>query len=507
MLFLGYDIGSSAVKAALVDPETGGRVASVRSPAQDELPMEAPRPGWAEQPPERWWTHVKRATDRLRGTADVSLDRVAAVGLSYQMHGLVLLDADRNVLRPSILWCDSRAVDVGREAFEALGRGWCLRRLLNSPGNFTAAKLAWVQRNEPDVYARAAHACLPGDYVALRMTGTLRTTPTGLSEGTLWDVEREGLAVDLLDHFGLDPDLFPEVQPAFSVQGRLTDGAASVLGLPAGTPVAYRAGDQPNNAFSLGVVEPGAVAATGGTSGVVYAVGDEPRYDERSRVNTFLHVNHRPERPRYGTLMCVNGAGILNRWLRDHTTGAPAGEGRWSYEAMNEAAARAPVGAGGLVVLPYGNGAERTLENADPGASVHGLRFNEHGRPHLLRAAQEGIAFALCTGIDVMREMGLAVGRIRAGRGNLFQSPVFAEAVATTAGAAVEIVETGGAAGAARGAAVGAGRLTLEAAVDGLAPETTVRPHSERAEAYAAAYDRWQAALDRTLDRGPGRRA
>jgi xylulokinase len=405
---------------------------------------------------------------------------------------------DHQVLRPAIIWADSRAVDVGREAFEALGRDWCLRRLLNSPGNFTASKLAWVKRNEPGVYDHVQKAMLPGDYVALRMTGRVCTTPSGLSEGTLWDVRRQGLATDLLDHFDIAPDLWPAPVPTFAEQGTLTDRAADALGLVPGTPVTYRAGDQPNNAFSLGVLAPGEVAATAGTSGVVYGVGDTPDYDPQSRVNTFLHVNHEPEeRPRYGTLMCVNGTGILNRWLHD-TLG---GENDLSYDQMNEAAAAAPVGAEGLTVLPFGNGAERTLGNRDVGASVHGLNFNVHGRPHLLRAAQEGIVFALRHGLGIMREMGLSAETIRAAHGNMFLSPVFTEAFATVTDTAVELVRTSGAEGAARGAGLGAGIYdTTDAAFRGLESVKTVAPTADRAGAYAEAYARWQTVLTHQLN-------
>ena len=501
MLLLGYDIGSSAIKAALLDAETETVRASARAPTDEEMRMDAPQPGWAEQSPERWWREVQSATAALREDAAFDPEAVAAIGLTYQMHGLVLVDEDHAVLRPAIIWADGRAVDVGQEGFEALGREWCLRRLLNSPGNFTAAKLAWVRRNEPDVYDRAHKALLPGDYIALRMTGTPRTTPSGLSEATLWDVERQGLATDVLNYFDLSPDLWPDPVPTFSEQGRLTTDAADALGLAPGTPVAYRAGDQPNNAFSLGVMAPGEVAATAGTSGVVYGVGDTPDYDPQSRVNTFLHVNHALDGPsRYGTLMCVNGTGILNRWLHN----ALGVEGSLSYDQMNEEAAAAPVGAEGLTVLPFGNGAERTLGNRDLGASVHGLNFNVHDRAHLLRAAQEGIVFALRYGLGIMREMGLSTNTIRAAHGNMFVSPVFQEAFATVTGTSVELVRTDGAEGGARGAGVGAGIYgTTTDAFAGLETAKTVTPDTDHADAYAAAYDRWTEILTHQLHAFP----
>ena len=496
MLLLGYDVGSSAIKAALLDADTGAVVASARSPDDREMTMEAPRPGWAEQPPARWWRHIRAATDALRDTEGADLAAVGAIGLTYQMHGLVLVDEKHEVLRPAIIWCDSRAVDLGRAAFDALGRDWCLRHLLNSPGNFTASKLAWVKAHEPDTYDRVHKALLPGDYVALRMTGEITTTPSGLSEGTLWDVQRDGLATDVLEHFGIDPGLWPSVVPTFARQGALTPSAADALGLPVGTPVAYRAGDQPNNAFSLNALAPGDVAATAGTSGVVYGVDDTPRYDEQSRVNTFLHVNHKPgAQARYGTLMCVNGTGILNRWLQQAL-------GTVSYDEMNEAAAQAPVGADEVTVLPFGNGAERTLDNRDPGASVHGLNFNVHDRGHLLRAAQEGIVFALRYGLDIMTEMGLPVEMVRAAHANLFRSRVFREAFATVTGTTVELIRTDGAEGAARGAGLGAEVFSAPAeAFEGLERLRTVAPAPDRADAYAAAYRRWTDRLDHELAR------
>ncbi|WP_263785454.1 xylulokinase [Salinibacter grassmerensis] len=498
-MLLGYDIGSSAIKAALLDPDTGNAVASARAPSDHEMSMEARHPGWAEQPPGRWWRHVQAATDTLRSMPSADLQAVRAIGLTYQMHGLVLVNKAHEVLRPSIIWCDSRAVDIGREAFEALGREWCLSHLLNSPGNFTAAKLAWVKRNEPEVYGRVHKAMLPGDYLALKLTGTVRTTPSGLSEGTLWDVQRQDVAVNLLDYFDLDPSLWPETVPTFSEQGTVTASAASTLGVPSGVPVAYRAGDQPNNAFSLNVLEPGEVAATAGTSGVIYGVGDTPGYDRQSRVNTFLHVNHEPgERLRYGTLMCVNGTGILNRWLR----GILAGANGLSYEEMNEEAAQAPIGAAGLTVLPFGNGAERTLGDRDLGASVHGLNFNVHGRPHLLRAAQEGIVFALRYGLDIMQAMGLSAETVRAGHANMFLSPLFATTFATLTDTTVELLRTDGSEGAARGAGVGAGLYSTPSdAFEGLEPVKTVSPNPTHASAYAEAYDRWTHTLAHQLNR------
>ena len=498
-LLLGYDLGSSAIKAALVEIASGRLVAEATSP-DTELEMAAPRPGWAEQDPEVWWRHLAAATaqlgEALRGTGRALAD-VQAIGIAYQMHGLVLTDAAGAVLRPAIIWCDSRAVEIGDRAFTELGAEPALRRLLNSPGNFTASKMRWVIENEPRVADAAAHFLLPGDYIGWRLTGEWATTPSGLSEGILWDYSRAARADFLLDHYGIDPALLPPVLPTFSAQGALTAAAAAELGLPAGTPLTYRGGDQPNNALSLGVLEPGTAAATAGTSGVVYGVADHADYDPASRVNTFVHVNHAAGRPRYGVLLCLNGCGILYGWLR-RVCG-----GEQDYAALNIAAAEVPVGAGGLVVLPFGNGAERMLGNRDPGASVLGLRFNSHDRRHLVRAAQEGVAFSLAYGLEVMREVGVDAATVRAGSANLFLSPLFREAFAATTGAAIELYDTDGAQGAARGAAIGAGIHDYDTAFGTLGRVLTVVPDPALQTAYVDAYRHWRSHLDAALRGAP----
>jgi xylulokinase len=493
---LGYDVGSSSIKATLLEAASGRVVASAASPKR-ELPIQAPRPGWAEQDPEVWWDHLQRATAEIRQSAAGALMDAAAIGISYQMHGLVCLDRQGKVLRPSIIWCDSRAVETGEKAFASLGPERCLQRLLNSPGNFTASKLRWVRENEPEVFGKIHRIMLPGDYVAFRLTGDMQTTPSGLSEGILWDFVEGGLAGFLLEHYEIPAALIPPVVPNFALQGRLTGQAAELLGLAEGTPVSYRAGDQPNNALSLNVLQPGEVAATAGTSGVVYGVGDAAAYDPQSRVNTFVHVNHAPAAPRYGTLLCVNGTAILNSWLRHNAVSV--GEHALSYDDMNELAATVPAGADGLLVLPYGNGAERTLGNRNPGASLHGLDFNRHTRAHLLRAAQEGIVFALQDGLEIMKGMGLPIDRVRAGSANMFLSPLFAEAFATVTEARLELYDTDGSQGAARGAGIGVGVYDLESAFSGLKSVRVVEPNRKLAPAYAQAYGRWREALRREL--------
>ncbi|MBU1822438.1 MAG: carbohydrate kinase [Bacteroidetes bacterium] len=490
MYFLGFDVGSSSVKACLLNADTGQAVASAFFP-ETEMPMDAPQPGFAEQQPEQWWQNACLASKAVMQKSGVAPADVKAIGISYQMHGLVVVDKEMNVLRPSIIWCDSRAVEVGKAALDALSADVVLPHLLNSPGNFTASKLAWVKQNEPDIYAKVHKFMLPGDYLAARMTNEVGTTPSGLSEGIFWDFLDEQPAGFLLDHFGFEADLLPQIFPTFGDQGQLSAEGAAALGLAAGTPVTYRAGDQPNNAFSLNVLEPGEVAATAGTSGVVYGVSDQTKFDAGSRVNTFLHVNHKLGTPRYGVLLCVNGTGILNSWLRNTLL-----QGSVSYPEMNKIAAKAPIGSDGLQCLPFGNGAERMLCNLDPGATFKGLQFSRHGLSHFIRASQEGIVFALYYGMQVMETLGVSLKNIRAGEANMFLSPIFRDTFASVSGATVQLYNTDGAQGAARGAGMGLGHYkNRKEAFVGLTAVQTIEPDTAKAAQYQEAYGRWKEAL------------
>ncbi len=485
MLSLGYDIGSSSIKCAILDCESGKAVALGSYPAE-EMAIQSPRPGWAEQDPELWWQYITLLTRELLSRNTIDAEKIAAIGISYQMHGLVLVDDQQRVLRPSIIWCDSRAVEIGQKAFERLGKEFCLSRLLNSPGNFTASKLRWVRENEPDVFRKVHKAMLPGDYIAMKLTGEISTTVSGLSEGIYWDFARNTVSRELLEHYQIDEKLLPTVRPTFSVQGQLTRQAAGQLGLQEGVRVTYRAGDQPNNAFSLNVLNPGEVAATAGTSGVVYGVLGKIIYDTKSRVNPFAHVNHSDDQPRLGVLLCINGTGILNSWLRKNVASG------MSYGEMNTAAAGVAAGSDGVTVIPFGNGAERVLENAHVGGQVFGLDFNRHSRAHLLRAAQEGIAFAFRYGMDVMAGMGMDIRIIRAGQTNMFLSPVFRGSLANCTGAGIELYETDGAQGAARGAALGAGVYSsFRDAFASLSKMKEVHPEDGSRDATLAAYERW----------------
>jgi xylulokinase len=473
MYTLGFDIGSSSVKVSLLDIEKGTSVASSFYP-KTEMAISVPQPDWAEQAPEDWWTNIKSALHDVLQEAQVKSSDIKAIGITYQMHGLVAIDKAGNVVRPSIIWCDSRAVPYGQEAFQHLGEEWSLNHLLNSPGNFTAAKLKWVKENEPQVYERIDKIMLPGDYIAYRLTGEKNTTFSGLSEGIFIDFQKDQVSKELLKYFGFSEELLPEQVETFSPQGTLLADVALELGLEPGIPVSYRAGDQPNNAFSLNVLEPGEVAATAGTSGVVYGVSDQLTPDPQSRVNTFAHVNHIAEQRRLGILLCISGTGILNAWLRQNTAR------ELDYPEMNDLALKAPAGSDGLRFFPFGNGAERILGNANPGATLSSLNFNIHKQAHLLRAGQEGIAFSFKYGMDIMKTMGVSTKVIRAGKANMFLSPLFRQTLANLAGATIELYNTDGALGAARGAAVGAGIWnTPKEAFDNLSKLETITPDND----------------------------
>ena len=487
MYLLGYDIGSSSVKCSLIDAQSGACLGTAFAP-KSEAPIKAINPGWAEQNPTDWWSYLKAATADVLSQCNINVKDIAAIGISYQMHGLVCVDKDQNVLRPAIIWCDSRAVQIGEEAFSELGRSQCLTHLLNTPGNFTASKLAWVKRNEPEIFEKIDKIMLPGDYIAMRLTGEICTTVSGLSEGMFWDFQNGDVANFLLDYYGIPRSFIPEIKPTFAEQGRLTEAVAEELGLAAGIPVTYRAGDQPNNALSLNVFEPGEIASPAGTSGVVYGVNGEISFDPKSRVNTFAHVNHQKGNNRLGILLCINGTGILNAWMKRNIML----EGL-SYADMNDIAAQAPIGAQGVSVMPFGNGAERVLENREAGCSFHGINFNTHNRSHLLRAAQEGIVFAFKYGIEIMEDMGMPINKIHAGNANMFLSPLFRDTLAGVTGATIELYDTDGSIGAAKGAGMGAGIYKdHNEAFASLQKIKVIEPKASDMPAYNEAYQLWK---------------
>jgi xylulokinase len=487
MYLLGYDIGSSSVKACLVEAESGKIVAQDFFP-KVEMQIIAEKQGWAEQNPESWWANLKLANESVLKQSGVAAEEIKAIGISWQMHGLVLVDKDKKVLRPAIIWCDSRAVPYGEKAFEALGKEACLSHLLNSPGNFTSANLAWVKANEPQNYAKIDKFMLPGDYIGMKLTDEIAVTVEGLSEGIFWDFKENKLSDKILDYFGFERSFVPEIKPVFGVQGLVSAAAAAELGLKEGTPVCYRAGDQPNNALSLNVFNPGEIASTAGTSGVVYGVLGQVNYDPQSRVNTFAHVNHTAEKTRLGVLLCINGTGILNSWVKRNIVSPGI-----SYNDMNNLASQSPIGSKGLSIIPFGNGAERILENKETGCSIHGINFNIHNQSDIIRAAQEGIVFSFQYGMEIMAGMGMDISLIRAGNANMFLSPVFRQTLASISGATIELYDTDGAAGAAKGAGIGAGIYKdNKEAFASLEKLAVIEPEISKENQYQEAYGRWK---------------
>jgi xylulokinase len=492
MYLLGYDIGSSSVKACLVEVESGKIIAKDFFP-KVEMQIIAKKQGWAEQEPESWWANLKLAHEAVLKQSGVSGEEIKAIGISWQMHGLVLVDKNKKILRPSIIWCDSRAVPYGEKAFENIGKEKCLAHLLNSPGNFTAAKLAWVKENEPHIYEQIDKFMLPGDYIGMKLTGDIVTTVEGLSEGIFWDFKKNTLSGEIMNYFGFSPSFVPEIKPTFGIQGGISANAAKELKLKEGTPVCYRAGDQPNNALSLNVFNPGEVASTAGTSGVVYGVLGQINYDRLSRVNTFAHVNHTREQTRLGVLLCINGTGILNSWIKRNIVSQEV-----NYNDMNNIARLSPIGSKGISIIPFGNGAERILENKETGCSIHGINFNIHNQPDIIRAAQEGIVFSFQYGIEIMAEMGMDIQIIRAGNANMFLSPVFRQTLASISGTLIELYDTDGAAGAAKGAGIGAGIYASgKEAFASLEKLAAVEPEEKEKIQYQEAYERWKSRIGR----------
>ena len=490
---LGFDVGSSSVKASLVNADNGKCVATAFFP-EKEAPIMAVKAGWAEQDPQMWWNNAKLSLQKIVAASGATAEEIKAIGISYQMHGLVCVDKDLQALRPSIIWCDSRAVPYGEKAFKDLGADQCLSHLLNSPGNFTAAKLAWVKENEPDLYHKIYKVMLPGDYIAMRLSGVANTTVSGLSEGMFWDFKKNQVADFLLDYYGFDGSLIADIVPTFAEQSVVSAEAAAEMGLKAGTPITYRGGDQPNNALSLNVLNPGEIAATAGTSGVVYGVLGEVNYDQKSRVNMFAHVNHTAEQTRLGVLGICNGTGILNAWIHRNVTADI------SYAEMNDLGATVPIGSEGLQILPFGNGAERILENKELGCSIHNLNFNRHNKAHLVRAAQEGIVFSFCYGMEIMQQMGMDIKKIHAGKANMFLSPLFRNTLAGVSGATIELYDTDGSVGAAKGAGIGAGIYKdANEAFATLDKLQVIEPDEAHRADYQAAYASWKGTLEKTM--------
>lgn len=493
MYSIGYDIGSSSIKAALIETATGKNISVVNEPAV-EMGMIALQNGWAEQHPDDWWQHVCTATKRLINENGIDPSDITGIGISYQMHGLVVVDKNGVPLRNSIIWCDSRAVPIGQKAFDDLGNEKCSEHLLNSPANFTASKLKWVQENEPEIYSKIHKFMLPGDYIAFKLSGDIRTTISGLSEGIFWDFKTKGIADWFLEHYGIGEELIPQLVGTFAEQGKVSEQGASESGLAVGTRILYRAGDQPNNALSLNVFNPGEVAATGGTSGVMYAITDSLSVKESARVNNFAHVNYTTESTRIGKMACINGAGIMYRWLMNNLKVT-------SYDEMNDLAAGVPVGSDGVTIHPFGNGAERVLNNRTLGTHMANINLNNHTKAHLCRAALEGIAFSFVYGMEIMKSDGIDPQVVRAGNDNLFRSDIFSNTISTLIGQEIEIYNTTGAIGAARACELHKGdfetygkRIIDNDFVMKFKPSADKRP-------YETAYRKWKDELANLLEK------
>ncbi len=491
MYYIGFDLGSSSIKAALVEISTGKSVGVVQEP-ETEMSMLAIKNGWAEQKPEDWWQYICKATERLKKTYNISRTQIKGIGIAYQMHGLVVVDKAGKPLRKSIIWCDSRAVEIGHKGFKDIGEEKCTDHLLNSPANFTASKLKWVKENEPEIYKNIYKFMLPGDFIAYKFSDKINTTISGLSEGVFWDFKNDTVADFLLENYGINASLVPDIVPTFGEQSVVSEKGEQESGLAAGTPIFYRAGDQPNNALALNVFNPGEVAATGGTSGVVYAVTESLSGKESTRVNNFAHVNYTKSNPRIGKLLNINGAGIQYRWLLNNLAVN-------SYEEMNNLATEIPVGSDGVCMLPFGNGAERMLNNLEIGTRLVNVNLNNHHKGHLCRAALEGIAFSFVYGMEILKSDGIDVSVMRAGNDNLFRSEIFANTVATLIEQEIEIYNTTGAIGAARAAGLhqgdfeNYGKLIMDN--DHV---MTFMPFKDKAP-YLKAYQNWKKELELIL--------
>jgi xylulokinase len=489
MLLCGIDVGTSSIKVSIVD-SANQKVIHSSSYPEIENTISSPEIGFAEQDPEHWWFCVKQAILVCNASNKYNPQDIVAIGISYQMHGLVVIDQDDQVLRPSIIWCDSRATQIGRNAYESIGQDFCLQHLLNSPGNFTASKLAWVKMHEPEVFDKIKYVLLPGDYISGMLCGNFTTTPSALSEGIFWDFQSKSISSELNQYFGFSSTLFPEIRTVFSEHGQISSKIAQELGLNSRVKVTYKAGDQPNNALSLGVLEPGEIATTAGTSGVVYGVSSELKFDKENRVNSFAHVNYTNELDRIGVLMCINGTGILNRWLRDNFFSSS------TYSEMNVLATKSEIGSRGLICMPFGNGAERIFQNKNIGASFRNLDFNQHARSEIIRSAQEGIAFSMVYGIELLKNVGIYPKRLKAGMANMYLSDIFSAAIVNASQVSIDFCEGDGSFGAAMGAGIGIEIYhSPQDAVNGIKVIKSIDPQRHLSNEYADSFAKWKESL------------
>ncbi|WP_339655368.1 FGGY-family carbohydrate kinase, partial [uncultured Salegentibacter sp.] len=343
----------------------------------------------------------------------------------------------------------------------------------------------------PENFKKASIMMLPGDYIAAKLSETPQISTSGLSEAALWDFSKGKLATEVLDKMGLSEDFIPEIVPSFGDQATVSSAIANELGLDPDTKINYRAGDQPNNAFSLNALKPGDIATTAGTSAVMYAVSAENTFDPESRVNTFLHVNNTEKAKHNGVLLCINGSGILYQWLRKIIS--VGREELIPYEKLNEEAAKVEPGSKGLRFYPFGNGVERIFSNKEVNSGIENLNYNIHQPAHLIRSACEGIVFAMNYGFEVMQSIGVEGKVVRAGKDNLFLSPVFREIFVNTTQTTLELYNTSGAEGAARGAAVGYGFYKeFDDAFTSLKCLERMEPDPKLSKQYQEIYQEWK---------------
>ncbi len=487
---LGIDVGTTGSKALLVEPD-----GSVRASATTEYPFQTPHPLWAEQEPHEWWRATIESIRRVLAESGARAEEIAAIGLTGQMHGLVLLDAAGEVLRPCIMWNDQRTAAQCAAITERVGAA----RLLQLTGNpvlpgFTAPKILWVREHEPEVYARVAHVLLPKDYVRYRLTGGFWSDVSDASGTSLFNVGQRGWSDEMLAALDIPRAWLPEVTESPVASATVSDEGAAATGLLAGTPVVAGGGDQAAQAVGTGIVEEGVVSVTLGTSGVVFAASDEYRVEPQGRLHAFCHAV-----PGMWHLMGVmlSAAGSF-RWYRDALGAAEQAEaeasGRDVYDLLTEGAAGVPAGSEGLLFLPYLSG-ERTPY---PDPHARGVFFGltlRHGKPHLTRAVLEGVTYGLRDSLELMRDLGLTIEQVRASGGGA-RSPLWRQMLADVFESEIVTVNVteGAAYGAALLAGVGAGVYPSVAAASQQAIRVTGRVEpSDAARTYAAYYPRYRA--------------
>jgi xylulokinase len=444
-LFLGIDVGTGGTRALAIDE--GGRI--VASATSEHVPFASPQTGWAEQDPRDWWRAAGEAVRAVLSRPGIDAGAIRAVGLSGQMHGSSLLDARGEVVRPALLWCDQRTDVECREITDRVGAARLIELTLNPAlTGFTLPKLLWVRKHEPALWSTVRSVLLPKDYVRYRLTGEKATDVADASGTLLFDVGGRKWSREMLDAMELDPSLMPRAYESPEITSSVSPDGASATGLRAGTPVVAGGGDQAAGAVGMGIVRPGAVSATIGTSGVVFAATDWPVLEPEGRIHAFCHAVP----GRWHVMGVTLGAGLSLRWIRD-LIGAGPDDGRDPYDRLTEAAASVPAGSDGVLWAPYLMG-ERT-PHLDPHAraALVGLAAS-HTRGHVVRAVLEGVAFSLQDSFTILDQMRVPVGAVRLGGGGA-RSPLWRQIQADVYGHAVETVEAEE--GAAYGAAILAG--------------------------------------------------